>query len=63
MRADSIVIEDDPALRAHDYTTIAARHDAAGFRTRYYSPAIHISGFALPPEIEAIQKTMSRLGW
>lgn len=45
---------DDPALRTRDYATIAARYEAAGFQTRYYSPAIHVSSFALPPEIEAI---------
>ena len=45
---------DNPALRAHEYATIAARHETAGLRTRYYSPAIHISSFALPPEIAAI---------
>ncbi len=45
---------DDPELRQHEYATIAARYDNAGLPTRYYSPAIHVGSFALPPEISAI---------
>lgn len=28
------------------------RFDAAGIDTRYYSPAVHVGAFALPPYIQ-----------
>ena len=39
---------DDERLRKTPLETLQARYDAAGFKTRYYTPAIHQAGFALP---------------
>lgn len=42
---------DDERLRKTPLETLQARYDAAGFKTRYYTPAIHQAGFALPAYI------------
>ncbi len=39
---------DNPALRQIDRQTLERRFSDAGFRTRYYNPAIHQACFALP---------------
>jgi len=46
----------DPTLRRHDAATIARRAAAAGIlgTTRYWSPAVHVAAFALPPYVEAL---------
>jgi spermidine synthase len=46
----------DPTLRRHDAATIARRAEAAGIlgTTRYWSPAVHVAAFALPPYVEAL---------
>jgi len=46
----------DKALRRHDAATIARRAEAAGLlgTTRYWSPAVHVAAFALPPYIEEL---------
>lgn len=42
---------DDASLRRQTAEDIAPRFEAAGFKTRYYSPAVHAGAFALPPFI------------
>ncbi len=39
---------DDAGLRQHSTEVIAERFAEAGFKTRYYNPAIHTGAFALP---------------
>ncbi|HVJ51180.1 MAG TPA: polyamine aminopropyltransferase [Aliidongia sp.] len=39
---------DDAGLRRHDRAALAARYEAAGLVTRYYTPEIHQASFALP---------------
>jgi len=39
---------DDLSLRQHPASIIEQRFNAAGFKTRYYNPAIHVAAFALP---------------
>lgn len=39
---------DNRSLRALGVEEIMTRHADAGFRTRYYTPAVHIGAFALP---------------
>ncbi len=43
---------DDPALRQIPVRELQRRFDAAGIDTRYYSPAVHVGAFALPPYIQ-----------
>ncbi len=50
---------DDTALRSQPVDVIAARCAAAGFATRYYSPAVHVGAFALPPYIADLMKADS----
>ena len=38
----------DLSLRQHSVAVIEQRFNAAGFKTRYYNPAIHVAAFALP---------------
>ena len=45
---------DDNGLRHLGEDVIAGRFAAAGFATRYYSPAVHVGSFALPPFITAL---------
>ena len=45
---------DDVALRRLPEATLSERFDAAGFETRYYTPAVHVAAFALPPFIAAL---------
>jgi spermidine synthase len=39
----------DGAARAVDLATLTERFAAAGFETDYYTPAVHLGAFALPP--------------
>lgn len=39
---------DDPSLRRLPQAELARRFQAAGLRTRYYNPAMHVASFALP---------------
>ena len=39
---------DDVILRRQSAETLAERHAAAGFPTRYYTPDVHVAAFALP---------------
>jgi len=39
---------DDASLRQLDLTSVQARYEASGIRTRYYNPALHVASFALP---------------
>ncbi|GAA4874239.1 polyamine aminopropyltransferase [Ferrimonas pelagia] len=39
---------DNAALRQHSTDVIAERFAAAGFKTRYYNPAVHTGAFAMP---------------
>ncbi|MBE9558451.1 MAG: polyamine aminopropyltransferase [Proteobacteria bacterium] len=43
---------DDASLRQVSEETLAERFAAAGFKTRYYTPAVHKAAFALPPYIQ-----------
>ncbi len=43
---------DDASLRQVTEETLAERFAAAGFKTRYYTPAVHKAAFALPPYIQ-----------
>lgn len=45
---------DDERLNAVDAETLTKRFRAAGFSTRYYTPAVHKAAFALPAFIEEI---------
>ncbi|MDH5556014.1 MAG: polyamine aminopropyltransferase [Alphaproteobacteria bacterium] len=45
---------DDPALRQVSEETLATRFAAAGFETRYYTPAVHKGAFALPPYVQDV---------
>lgn len=47
---------DDLELRNLPLSTIADRHAAAGFETGYYSPAVHLAAFSLPPYVAALMK-------
>ena len=40
---------DDAGLRSVPESTLARRYAAAGLATRYYTPAVHLAAFALPP--------------
>lgn len=42
---------DDPDLRRQPLSVLAERHTAAGLKTRYYTPEIHVASLALPPYI------------
>jgi len=42
---------DDTALRAVTLDELQARYEKASFKTRYYSPQVHIASFALPQYI------------
>ena len=49
---------DNPKLRQQDVKTLQRRFSQSGFATRYYTPDIHRSAFALPQYIlDAIGKT------
>lgn len=48
---------DDPGARRVDRATLVARAEEAGIVGRYYSPAVHVASFALPPWIEALITT------
>jgi spermidine synthase len=39
---------DNTALRQLDQSSIQTRYEASGIHTRYYNPALHVAGFALP---------------
>ena len=41
----------DGAARAVDLATLTERFAAAGFETDYYTPAVHLGAFALPPYV------------
>lgn len=45
---------DNPALREIDQTVLDQRFEAAGLKTRYYTPAVHKGAFALPGYISEI---------
>ncbi len=48
---------DNKALRHVDANTIRERYKAAGIKTRYYNPDIHVASFALPQYVlEAVGK-------
>jgi spermidine synthase len=48
---------DDTALRRLPEEIIRARHEAAGIKTRYYNPGIHVGAFKLPQYVmDAIGK-------
>ncbi len=48
---------DDTQLRGQSQSVIEERYRAAGIKTRYYNPAIHVASFALPQYIvEAIEE-------
>ena len=42
---------DNPALRAVPLDELQRRFESAGFKTRYYSPQVHVASFALPQYI------------
>jgi spermidine synthase len=42
---------DDAALRTTPIDELQRRYDNAGFKTRYYSPQVHVASFALPQYI------------
>ncbi|MBE1237650.1 polyamine aminopropyltransferase [Phaeovibrio sulfidiphilus] len=46
---------DDPSKKTPDLAVLEQRYREAGFSTRYYSPAVHIGAFALPPYIAALE--------
>jgi spermidine synthase len=43
---------DDASLRQVSEEELARRFEAAGIKTRYYTPAVHKAAFALPPYIQ-----------
>jgi spermidine synthase len=46
---------DNRKLREHRRKKIARRHErAGGFATRYWSPEVHVSSFALPPYVQEL---------
>jgi spermidine synthase len=45
---------DDAALRGQSESTIAERFAAAGVKTRYYTPGVHVGSFQLPAYITAL---------
>ena len=45
---------DDPVLREVPVATIRERHAAAGLRTRYYNPEVHVASFALPQYVREL---------
>ena len=45
---------DDVALRRLPEAALDERFAAAGIETRYYTPAVHVAAFALPPFIAAL---------
>lgn len=45
---------DDAALRGLSVEALQPRFAAAGIQTRYYTPAVHVGSFALPPEVSAL---------
>ena len=42
---------DEPGHRHVPLSTLQERYAAAGLKTRYYSPEIHVGAFVLPPYI------------
>jgi spermidine synthase len=42
---------DNTALRTVPLDELQHRFESAGFKTRYYSPQVHIASFALPQYI------------
>lgn len=45
---------ENPDLRNVDIDRLAARFDAAGLETRYYTPQVHKAAFVLPPYVEKL---------
>jgi spermidine synthase len=45
---------DNPALRRQSTDVLDRRFRAAGFETRYYTPALHIASFVLPAYVERL---------
>ena len=43
---------ENTALREIAFTELSSRYQQAGFKTRYYSPAIHLASFALPQYVQ-----------
>jgi spermidine synthase len=44
---------DDATRRSIDATELKQRYAAAGIKTRYYTPEIHLASFALPAYVVA----------
>lgn len=44
----------DADLAPGDLAALRARYEAAGLKTRYYAPDVHVGAFALPPEVREI---------
>jgi spermidine synthase len=47
---------DDPSARRVDIADLRVRFDAADFKTRYYTPDIHVGAFALPPFVQDLME-------
>ena len=47
---------DDAQLRRLSEAVIGERFTAAGFETRYYTPAVHVAAFTLPRFVEKLQR-------
>jgi spermidine synthase len=47
---------DAGALRRQPVAAIAARYEAAGISTRYYTPELHVASFALPRTIKDLMR-------
>ena len=45
---------DDAALRQVPVEALGERLRESGIETRYYTPAVHLAAFALPPYIAAL---------
>lgn len=45
---------DDLSVRQQSLEVLASRYEALGLVTRYYTPAVHVAAFALPPFISRL---------
>ena len=54
---------DDKRLRRLSLATLAARFRKARLETRYYTPAVHVGAFNLPPYVATLMKQAKRERW
>ena len=49
-----LVRAQDPAHRTVSIEALREHHAAAGIRTRYYNPKVHVASFALPQHVREL---------